>query len=148
MDEPAQILGFLFLGSRKAAKNKALLLKLGVRYILNVTPTRDVDPVAGVPCFFDREGMFQYKRVPVFDSHGEDLHAHFESCISFIEQGRHYGAVLVHCNKGVSRSVAVVAAYLMKTRRLAAEQALGVIKRKRAMVRRPFAGPLCQFRPP
>lgn len=37
----------------------------------------------------------------------------------------------MHCNKGVSRSVAIVAAYLMKARGLSLEEALSTVKRKR-----------------
>eukprot|EP00249_Psilotum_nudum_P019210 c27142_g1_i4 orf=512-1420(+) len=42
-------------------------------------------------------------------------------CLDFIEKGRLEGKVLVHCLAGVSRSAAVLSAYLMKTEQLPLE---------------------------
>jgi protein-tyrosine phosphatase len=42
-----------------------------------------------------------------------------------------YGRVVVHCRAGRSRSIAVVAAYLRKTRGIAAEAALELVGAKR-----------------
>lgn len=42
------------------------------------------------------------------------------------------GTVLVHCQAGCSRSVAIVAAYLMHTRRISATTAVNMIKQRRA----------------
>ena len=41
---------------------------------------------------------------------------YLDGIISFIDQGKHYGSVLVHCVQGVSRSTTAVIAYLMKVR--------------------------------
>jgi protein-tyrosine phosphatase len=51
-----------------------------------------------------------------------------------LEQGKHYGSVLVHCNKGVSRSASFVIGYLMKTGGLRLDAALELLKSKRSIV--------------
>ena len=108
------MLPFLYLGSKKAAKNRDLLRRIGVTRVLNVTPTRSTDPVAGVPNYFERDESMTYRRCSVFDSSSENLSGYFDGCTAFIEQGQFYGAVLVHCVQGVSRSSTMVLAYLMK----------------------------------
>ncbi|CAK4769937.1 unnamed protein product [Aphanomyces euteiches] len=55
---PSQILDYLFLGGRHHAKNRDHLKALGITHILNVTPPRKVDPVAGVPNFFEKDPTF------------------------------------------------------------------------------------------
>ncbi|RQM22683.1 hypothetical protein B5M09_008750 [Aphanomyces astaci] len=70
---PTQVLDYVFLGSRQHAKNRAMLESLGITHILNVTPTRKVDPVAGVPNFFEKDNVFTYRRCALFDNQGEDI---------------------------------------------------------------------------
>ncbi|CAM9132727.1 unnamed protein product [Choristocarpus tenellus] len=111
-----------------------MLQELGINRVLNVTPPKTMDPANGVPNFFEKDRTMTYKRVPIFDNRGEDLLQHFEACISFIEQGKFYGSVLVHCHKGVSRSATVICAYLMRTRGLGTEKAMTYLRTRRSMV--------------
>ncbi|KAJ1395070.1 Tyrosine specific protein phosphatases domain [Sesbania bispinosa] len=63
--------------------------------------------------------------VPLKDTENEDLLDYLEVCIDFIDRSRKEGgSVLVHCFAGVSRSAAVITAYLMRTERLSQEDAL------------------------
>lgn len=52
------VLPTLFIGSKSDAKNLDFLLANRIFYILNVTPTRTEDPVAGVPNYFEKDGRF------------------------------------------------------------------------------------------
>lgn len=95
-----------------------------------------VDDVAGVMNYFEKEREITYKRCEIFDSTTENIMEHMEGATAFIEtvsrrisvapgrktptrpsrrsQAKYHGNILVHCNKGVSRSVSVVVGYLMK----------------------------------
>lgn len=55
MDKPSEVLPHLLLGSKAHAKDRELLRALGVTHVLNVTPPKTVDPVAGVPNFFEKD---------------------------------------------------------------------------------------------
>ena len=75
--------------------------------------------------------------VNVLDLPSENLLQHLTRCLSFISRSLRSGeaeggkkvAVLVHCHAGVSRSVAVVAAHLMRAEGLGLDEALEVIRR-------------------
>lgn len=70
---PSQILGGdckLYLGGKVDAKAKNMLQSLGIKYILNCTPPRAMDPETGCPNFFEKERSFVYRRIPVFDNRG------------------------------------------------------------------------------
>lgn len=110
---PSQLLKHVFVGSKNDAKQKELLQSLKISHILNCTPTRKMDPEAGCPNYFEKEQTFKYLRIPIFDNKGENLLSHLPTAFKFIEESMHYGGVLIHCHKGVSRSASVAIAYLM-----------------------------------
>ncbi|KAI5583708.1 hypothetical protein BDE02_06G033000 [Populus trichocarpa] len=62
--------------------------------------------------------------VPIRDMESEDLLDYLDVCLDFIQKTRKEGAVLVHCFAGVSRSAAIITAYLMKSEQLSLEDAL------------------------
>lgn len=132
--KPSQILSYLYLGGKVDAKAKEVLQKLKIKYILNCTPQRTVDPENGCPNFYEKERSFIYKRIPIFDNQGEDILAHMETAFKFIEEGKHYGNVLVHCHKGVSRSASFVIGYLMKKNEFTLEEALAHVQMIRPIV--------------
>lgn len=104
--EPFQILPYLFLGGKSAAKSLQGLRKNGITRVLNIT--------THIPNFFQDEGV-TYKRIPVEDRLDVDLSPHLEGALHFIEETSNRGEkVLVHCHAGRSRSVTVVMAYLIK----------------------------------
>uniref|UniRef100_A0A2P2JM76 protein-tyrosine-phosphatase n=1 Tax=Rhizophora mucronata TaxID=61149 RepID=A0A2P2JM76_RHIMU len=66
--------------------------------------------------------------VPIRDMESEDLLDYLEVCLDFIDQSRKEGSILVHCFAGVSRSAAIITAYLMRTEQLSLEDALESLK--------------------
>lgn len=54
--------------------------------------------------------------LPMSDCHHTDISTYFDDAFEFIEDARrHHGKILVHCRRGISRSAAMVIAYLMAT---------------------------------
>ncbi|KDP29245.1 hypothetical protein JCGZ_16634 [Jatropha curcas] len=66
--------------------------------------------------------------VPIRDMESENLLDYLDLCLDFIDQSRKEGSVLVHCFAGVSRSAAIITAYLMRTEQLSQEDALESLK--------------------
>lgn len=109
----------LYLGGKEDAKSLAKLQQRNVRRILNVTPAKEAGITAGVPNFFEGKvapggSKIQYKRIAVYDASTSDLLSHAEEIVNFINNGLHHGSVLVHCQRGVSRSATAVMMFLMR----------------------------------
>ncbi|KAL2480782.1 Protein-tyrosine-phosphatase [Abeliophyllum distichum] len=62
--------------------------------------------------------------VPMRDMENEDLLDYLDVCLDYIEESRKKGSVLVHCFAGVSRSAAIITAYLMRSEQLSQEDAI------------------------
>ncbi|XP_049500880.1 dual specificity protein phosphatase 9 [Panthera uncia] len=124
---PVQILPNLYLGSARDSANVESLAKLGIRYILNVTPN--------LPNVFEKNGEFHYKQIPISDHWSQNLSQFFPEAIAFIDEALSQNCgVLVHCLAGVSRSVTVTVAYLMQKRHLSLNDAYDLVKRKKSNI--------------
>ncbi|KAF7730602.1 phosphatase [Apophysomyces ossiformis] len=73
--------------------------------------------------------------IPISDNPEANIIQHFDETYEFIDPALAAGhRLLVHCLAGVSRSPTVVAAYLMKKRRLRVKEALALIKQSRPFI--------------
>jgi protein-tyrosine phosphatase len=96
-----KILPDLFLGDRGDAADRERLRKRGITHIVNCSKE--------LPCHF--EGEFIYLWLKMEDPDPAFAGKIREFC-EFIDAGRGHGKVMVHCTGGVSRSPAVILAYL------------------------------------
>lgn len=121
----------LYLGGAAAVAEPDRLRKAGITAVLTVD-SEEPDFRAAV----EVEGL-RSLFVPALDKPETDLLSHLDGCVAFIGQARAEGrAVLVHCHAGVSRSVAIITAFMMKTDQLTFEKAyenLQTIKPKAKM---------------
>lgn len=83
----------------------------------------------------------EYKVIMAKDMYDYDISQHFDESYQFID--KHLKAqrnTLVHCHAGVSRSAAIVTAYLMRKNGWGVDQALAFLR-----ARRPRAKPNSSF---
>ncbi|KAG8578665.1 hypothetical protein GDO81_010575 [Engystomops pustulosus] len=135
---PVEILPFLYLGSAYHASRKDMLDTLGITALINVS--------ANCPNHF--EGHYQYKSIPVEDSHKADISSWFNEAIDFIDSIKNKGGrVFVHCQAGISRSATICLAYLMRTNRVKLDEAFEFVKQRRSIISPNFSfmGQLLQF---
>ncbi|KAI3612299.1 mapk phosphatase 2, partial [Moniliophthora roreri] len=117
----------LYLGNIMAARSTRSLTERRITHILSVC----IDPI---PAELPESGI-RHMRIPVEDVDYADLLIYLPSAVRFIDDAlRNGGVVLVHCVQGLSRSAAVVAAYIMWSSRVNATQALEVIRRARDQI--------------
>jgi len=102
--------------------------------ILNITPAKEQGITAGVPNYFENNSNITYKRISVYDASTTDLLQHADAIVSFISNALHHGSVLVHCQRGASRSATGVIMFLMKKSNMTLNQALSLCKRRRVEV--------------
>ncbi|KAI3352962.1 hypothetical protein L3Q82_019535 [Scortum barcoo] len=149
--KPVEILPFLYLGSAYHASRQDYLSDLHITALLNVS-RRDLQPA---------KGHYDYKWIPVEDSHMADISSHFQEAIDRVywwdpltdlrvaadHVKQSGGKVLVHCEAGISRSPTICMAYIMRTQRLRLDAAFDIIKQRRAVISPNFSfmGQLLQF---
>jgi len=123
-------LDWIWIGDAEDARDAVALKQNNVRYILNCTPPRTE---GGVMNFHDKDPYFSYCRVAMGDNATETLQKRIEASWDFFERAkiREDGGILVHCQQGVSRSVSMVIAYLMKYYRMGFDECLELAKKAR-----------------
>ncbi|XP_055381751.1 dual specificity protein phosphatase MPK-4 [Condylostylus longicornis] len=117
----------LFLGNLSAACSLETLKNYQITSIL----TLDTVPL---PCHISEQSFLTTKYVHVSDMPREDLLHYLEECINYITDSLKNGKVLVHCYFGVSRSSAIVIAYIMKKYNLDYGPAYEMVLKKRKYV--------------
>ncbi|XP_068197496.1 dual specificity protein phosphatase 18 [Antennarius striatus] len=108
----SQITPTLFLGGADAPHNASLVSQKGITLIVNATISHASPTYRGVECV----------RVAISDMPSARLGDHFDRVAERIHSNR-AGGTLVHCAAGMSRSPALVMAYLMRYRGVTLRQA-------------------------
>lgn len=107
-ERPTEIVPLVFLGNLRDARNLHELRRARIAHIVNVAQE------AGL-AFAD--GEFEYTAFQWQDFEGEDVSADLDRVAAVVHRCvESQRCVLVHCVMGRSRSVAAVAAYLIKHR--------------------------------
>ena len=116
---------FLYISSYNATKNLELLEKNKITHIINCA----ADFCENV---FEQDNKFIYLSFYLKDHVLENIECIFYECIKFIENVREKGGrVLVHCIQGISRSVSIVMAYIIFTKKYTYDKAFNLVQSKR-----------------
>ncbi|CAG2111311.1 unnamed protein product [Medioppia subpectinata] len=132
----------LFVGNKEVAHNRYTLQTLAITLMVAVC-AKDMTALA-----VDlRPDNCRFHHIDAEDSPHEDLMAHFDRAVDLIDEELvdRGGRVMVWCGAGWSRSVTIVAAYLMRRDRCTGDEALELIRRVRPKIN-PNAGFVAQLR--
>ena len=122
--EPADlIIDNIYLGSELSAINSAYLESLSITRVL-VTASYCKKHI--------EEAGIEYMVLEIDDDPSVNIVQHFPAAFNFIVSAPQN--VLVHCVSGISRSAAIVIAYIINTYRMAYDEAFHLVKAKRKCV--------------
>lgn len=110
----------LYLGGKELSLDKATMKEKGVTHILNVT----------VECRNHFPDEFTYLQLPIEDSKETSLDKVLPKGIAFIQSAAG-STILVHCTVGMSRSAAMVLAYLMVVKKMRLKEGMQLLKSHR-----------------
>ncbi|XP_015119971.1 serine/threonine/tyrosine-interacting protein isoform X2 [Diachasma alloeum] len=138
-----EVIPGLYLGPYSAASRSKLpeLQELGITHIVCVR--QDIEAHFIKPNFPDQ---FKYLVLNIADVATENIIQHFPTVKKFIDEGLNsQGHVLVHGNAGISRSAALVLAYVMQLYGLSHTRAYALVQQRRFCIN-PNDGFMAQLR--
>lgn len=119
------IIDNIYLGNWDDSTSEPKLKNNDIRCMLTLTQMSHTSTEKNM---FNRLGINQ-KHIQIQDSMDTNIIPHIDTSIQFIKDCS--GNVLVHCYAGISRSVSIVIAYLMKEKKMSYWQALKYVRNRR-----------------
>lgn len=133
--DAAEILPYLVIGNLASARNPGFLKGKHVGFILNLTTEGEAAGGGGRRASSGEMGI-EHLQVEIEDDEDEEISGHFDVCFEFIRRAKVTQAssedkkkhvqpkvALVHSNYGLSRTSAIVLAYLMKEKQWSLREA-------------------------
>ena len=117
-----EIIPNLYLGNLLIANDIKLLKEKGFKKILTIMDNEG-------PKYEEKD--FIHKKINIEDYSGENIIQYFGDCLNFMNDKE---KILVHCMAGASRSATIVIAYIMWNKKMKFNNALNLVKSKRAVV--------------
>ena len=74
----------------------------------------------------------EYLQVPLRDDENENLLRHISDAYAFMKRFKSQNSIMVHCNAGISRSAAIICAFLMMDMKYSLDKALEMVKSARS----------------
>ncbi|EAY15864.1 Dual specificity phosphatase, catalytic domain containing protein [Trichomonas vaginalis G3] len=125
-DDMNKIIEGLYIGDERAAANKQMLLDNNITHIVNLSGQTAQN-------YFP--DTFKYFSLEMIDNDFEEIPPKFWEAIKFVQKSlQSGGTVLVHCRRGISRSAALVAAFLNEDRAMPIDSAIALIKQNRSNI--------------
>ena len=106
----------LFLGNQESSQNSSFIQTRKITHIINA---------ASKDCPSYIHPHVQYYNIPISDEISASITPYLSTSINFIKKAHEEnGCVLSHCEKGLSRSVSIVIAYLISEKKMSYRSAL------------------------
>jgi len=128
--EAQQVLPSIYLGPYQASRDLPSLEKNGITDICCISESREAHLFK--PRFPDR---FNYLTLDIRDATDQQLISIFPKAKQFIDNAlQRNGRVLIHCGDGLSRSPAIMTAYVMASYNVSSEAAFHFVQSRRFCV--------------
>jgi protein-tyrosine phosphatase len=119
------IIDNIYLGGLSTSIHVENLKKQGITHIISI--------MNGSYSMYPNE--FKYKHVHINDDPWLSIDTHFDECIQFIEECQKAGGnILIHCMCGISRSVTIIGAYLIKKHKYSFNETIEFLKNKKQSI--------------
>lgn len=126
---PSQIYENLFLGDELFSFNEDFIKEKNIKNILTLLETS--------PCKLSSNPNYSYinfKYININDDYYTKISDYFEECIEFIKKAHNNNEIVyVNCAKGISRSVSIIIAFLIKEKKMSFAEAFTYVKQCRSI---------------